>query len=298
MSVRRFSARSWNLWAGALALSLVSCVDARPEDPLGQTQFVSSNVPSSADYTAAAATGGGGRPSAPPVGASPVAGTGNVVPPPVGATPPPPAAAAAGSGAMPRAGAAAAPSGSMGAAGARPGSAGSTALAGMGGASVAAGAAAPATGQGMLTVDFKSVTSNGQYAPRNVGAVWIETSSGMFVKTLEKWGNVRANRLTAWNAASGGWGSFFGGGNTADMMDAVSRATLRSHEMHHDTWSMKDATGKVVPDGMYNIVIEVAEDERRAAPVGRAAFVKGPAPQMVNAPDMPPFSGLVLSYQP
>jgi hypothetical protein len=175
-------------------------------------------------------------------------------------------------------------------------------VAGMGAAAGApapeAGAAAPTTSAGMLTIDFKSVTSNGQYAPRNVGAVWIETSGGKFVKTVEKWGNVRANHLTAWNAASGGWGSLFGGGNAADMMDAVSRATLRSHEMHHDMWNMKDTTGKVVPDGMYNVVIEVTEDNRRAGPVGRVAFVKGPAPQMVNAPDGGPFSGFVLSYQP
>jgi len=150
----------------------------------------------------------------------------------------------------------------------------------------------------MLTVDFKTVTSGGTYAPRNVGAVWIETGAGMFVKTLERWAGVRANHLSAWNAASGGWGSLFGGGNAADMMDAVSRATLRSHEMHHVTWNMKDAMGKVVPDGMYNLAIECTEDNFRAGPNGKVAFMKASSPQMVMAPDKAPFSGFVLKYQP
>jgi hypothetical protein len=161
-----------------------------------------------------------------------------------------------------------------------------------------AGATAPAGAQGTLTIDFKSVTSGGNYAPRNVGAVWVETGAGMFVKTIERWAGIRANHLTAWNAASGGWGSIFGGGNTADMMDAVSRATLRSHEMHHAMWNMKDSTGKVVADGMYNLVIECTEDNRRAAPVAKVAFMKGPAPQMVTAPDKSPYTSLVLHYQP
>jgi hypothetical protein len=157
---------------------------------------------------------------------------------------------------------------------------------------------APSGAAGTLTIDFKSVALGGNYAPRNVGAVWVETSSGMFVKTLERWAGIRANHLTRWNMASGGWGSIFGGGNAADMMDAVSRATLRSHETHHVMWNMKDSKGQVVPDGMYNVVIEVADDNRRASGNGNVAFMKGPAPQMVSAPDKAPWTGFSLTYQP
>ena len=150
----------------------------------------------------------------------------------------------------------------------------------------------------MLTIDFKSVSLGGQYSPRNVGAVWVETGSGTFVKTLERWAGIRVNHLSRWNTASGGWGGIFGGGNTADMMDAVSRATLRSHEMHRATWNMKDSKGQVIPDGMYNVVVELADDGRRASMFGTVAFMKGSAPQMVTAPDKAPWSGLTLNYQP
>jgi hypothetical protein len=163
----------------------------------------------------------------------------------------------------------------------------------------AAGASAPAPTGGMLTLDFTSVNQGGRYAPRNVGAVWIETSSGMFVKTLERWAGIRAVHLEHWAMKSGGWGSRFGGGgNTADMMDTVSRATLRTHEKHRVTWDMQDATGKVVPDGKYNVVIEVTEDNRTPGAYAAVEFEKGPAPQMVMAPDKAPYASLSLSFQP
>jgi hypothetical protein len=168
--------------------------------------------------------------------------------------------------------------------------AGSTAMA-------MAGAAAP-QGIGTLTVDFKTVSQGGLYSPANVGAVWIETSSGMFVKTLEKWGSIRAGNLTRWTQASGGWGSIFGGGNTADKMDAISKATLRGYGAHHEMWSMKDAMGKVVPDGKYNLVIEACEDEFQPGASATVEFIKGPEPQNVMAPDKAPYTGLTLSYQP
>ena len=163
----------------------------------------------------------------------------------------------------------------------------------------AGGPAVPPTGGGKLSVTFKTVAVGGRYAPRNVGAVWIETASGMFVKTLERWAGIRVVHLTRWTMASGGWGSRFdGGGNAADMMDAVSRATLRSHEMHQLMWDMQDASGKPVPDGKYNLMIEVADDNFSASTASSVAFDKGPSPATVMAPDKAPYSGLSINYQP
>jgi hypothetical protein len=66
--------------------------------------------------------------------------------------------------------------------------------------SVGAAGGPPAAAQvGVLTLDFTTVNQRGRYAPQNVGAVWIETDAGMFVKTLERWGQIRANHLTRWN---------------------------------------------------------------------------------------------------
>jgi hypothetical protein len=165
----------------------------------------------------------------------------------------------------------------------------------------AAGGGAPTGGpsMGTLSVRFTSVPQGGRYAPRNVGAVWIETASGMFIKTIERWAGIRAVHLERWTEVSGGWGSrFFGGGNTADMMDAVSRATLRQHEMHELTWDMLDAAGMPVPDGPYKLLIEVADDEVEAGATSEMMFEKGPAPQNLMPPDAPSWSGLVVTYQP
>ena len=82
------------------------------------------------------------------------------------------------------------------------------------------------------------------------------------------------------------------------MMDAMSRATLRMHSAHQLSWDMQDSTGAVVADGSYRVVIEVADDEFAPGTAGKVEFVKGPMPQTIMAPDTPPWSGLVVTYQP
>jgi hypothetical protein len=282
-----------------LALTLPGCVATRGDDPEGTARFVASINPNAADYlppSAAAGLAGTGTPALAASGPS-----GSFAPPP-----PPPSAGGGVVSTSPTApitgsaGVAAAIGGS-GASGVVHTAAGAgTAGAGAMAMAMAGTGATAMTGDhaGTLTIDFKSVTQGGQYAPQNVGAVWIETAAGMFVKTVERWGSIRASHLTRWTMASGGWGSIFGGGNTADQMDAVSKATLRSHGAHHDTWDMKDPTGKLVADGKYQVVIEVTEDNFRAGASATVPFDKGALPIMINAPDMAPWAGLTLSYQP
>jgi hypothetical protein len=156
----------------------------------------------------------------------------------------------------------------------------------------------PATTEsaGTLTVTVTTKPSGGRYAPRNIGAIWIETGSGQFVKTLERWAGVRAADLRAWNAASGGWGfSFFGiGATTPDQMDAITAATLRTHQQHMVSWDMIDNDGQVVPDGPYVVKVEVADDR---SVVGQAQFDKGAAPVDIS-PAGDSWMSLSLSYQP
>lgn len=99
-----------------------------------------------------------------------------------------------------------------------------------------------------LTVQFKTVTFNGHYAPRNVGAVWIENGSNQFVKTLELWASKRSKYLTKWKAAS-----------ASNTVDAVTSATKNSHVAHTDHWDGTDVNGNVVPDGPYHVYIEFTE---------------------------------------
>lgn len=271
---------------------LAGCVEGAPKDRLGQTTFTAS--------ANGIGTGSAFAPPAQPTGAAGESSATGPVNEPMGeagsAAPPPPMAAGASA-----AGMSGGPVSS--------GNAGMNAIVPRGGAGGAAGSGAAGMGSagsasptgpsaGTLTITFTSVNQGGRYQPRNVGAVWIETGSGMFVKTIERWAGIRANHLTRWAQASGGWGSFFGGGNTADKMDAISRATLARHEKHMLTWDMKDLMNQTVPDGKYKVGIEVTEDNFVPGANVLIEFEKGPAPVTVMPPDQKPYSGLVISYQP
>ena len=99
-----------------------------------------------------------------------------------------------------------------------------------------------------LTVAFDTTPNGGAFAPRNVVAVWIENSAGQFIKTIDRWANVRKVDLVAWTAASG------------SDTDAVSGATRLDHSQRITAmWDLKDRAGAIVPDGTYTIRMELAD---------------------------------------
>jgi hypothetical protein len=295
-----------------LAFAIGACVDAKPDDPMGAVSFHAGYASLDTDYAGGAGGSLGATPmmtaatgaTAPvvPMGGNGSAGMG-VTPAGTGGTMAVAGMGATGVGAT--GGAAGAATGGIG--GSKAGSGGMVA-AGMGGSAGMAGSAgnaeagSPSSGgssMGMLTIQFTTVNQGGRYAPANVGAVWIETDSGMFVKTIKRWGTIRYTHLTAWSAASGGWPAlFFGGGNAADQMDAISSATERTHGMRMMTWDMQDPMGKLVPDGKYKVRIEVTEDNFTPGANGTATFTKGPMPDMESPADQKPWSGLTLDYKP
>jgi len=285
-----------------LVVLLAGCVEARDTASQGDTHYISGVPSNGLDYQSAIAGSGGV--------AGEVAGQGGTAALPTAgmvADPLNPMSSTSGEGgsagtSMPGGtggqGGSAGLSGSGGTAG--NGGGGGGGASGSGGTGGEAGAG-PASA-GTLTIDFMSVGNDGEYAPRNVGAVWIETSSGQFVKTIKRWAGIRAGHLTRWTEASGGWGGGFffasGGGNAADEMDAISAATLRPHQQHDMTWDMQDPNGMLVPDGMYRIVIEVTESERIASVSAEIEFEKGPAPVTLSPSDEGPYSGLTVTYTP
>ncbi len=160
-----------------------------------------------------------------------------------------------------------------------------------------------ATGDpGTLQVEFTTVSYGGEYAPGNYGAVWIEDANGAFVKTAKRWaGAIHAGDLATWTAASGGWGfGLLGGGNTADMMDAISMATLRAHESHVVVWNLNGPDGQPVPDGSYVAVLEMTESRARDrnGPLLRIPFEKGATPQTLEVPDEESFQNVVVRFSP
>jgi hypothetical protein len=135
--------------------------------------------------------------------------------------------------------------GTVGGAAGRAGTgAGSGAVAGMDGA--------PAPSGMVQRVSFEVLTAaqGGRYQPRNIGAIWVQSSSGQFVKSLEVWARIRQRYLTKYNAARSGM-----------AIDVTSTATLRNHTKHSVEWDLKDRSGATVPPGKYLVFVEVTDKD-------------------------------------
>jgi hypothetical protein len=266
------------LFAAMGVLGAFGCVDGTPEpDTGGATFFQGAPLTPGAvnDYTQTAAQ---------PIDTAPAPGATStpVTPAATPVMPTTPSMAAGSGGVLPpidTAGTGASVAGAGGAGGTTP------AIGGSGGAGMAGSAAPPpvtSSGPGTLSVSVTSASVGGRYAPRNVGAIWIETGSGEFVKTIERWVAIRTSDLRAWNQRTGGWGfSFFGTSSSPDAVDCVTAATLTNHRAHSPTWAMKDVDGMVVPDGPYKVVLEVGDGSNA---VTELMFTKGPMAQTVMAP--------------
>lgn len=101
---------------------------------------------------------------------------------------------------------------------------------------------------GTLAYSVRTVSYNGNYAPRHVFAIWITNSSNQFVKTIKVCGNSYRSKLVKWVASSGN--------NTTG---AVTSASLNNHQLHNVTWNGQTYQNVVVPDGDYKVNVEFAE---------------------------------------
>ena len=103
---------------------------------------------------------------------------------------------------------------------------------------------------GSLTVSATTSSYKGHYAPDHVLAIWVESSAGTFVKSLQVNAASRKQYLTNWYKATSS-------GNTTD---AITGATLSSHGTRNCTWNGKDKSGNEVGDGIYKLCVEFTED--------------------------------------
>jgi len=146
------------------------------------------------------------------------------------------------------------------------------------------------SGSCSLRVTVTTTAPGGNYAPRNVGAIWVSDSSGRFVKSLEVWAAKRISRVVAWNNATRN------AGVPANKVDAVTSATLSAHRTHNVSWNCRDYNGQSVPDGTYRVYFEVA-DSNNAGPSTFQTFEKGSAPATASA-SMGNFQGIQLAFTP
>ncbi len=134
-----------------------------------------------------------------------------------------------------------------------------------------------------VNIEFTTQTDNGQYSPRHVLAVWITNQNSDFVKTITKQAAERAYYLFKWKLSSLG--------NTTD---AITGATLTSHQAHQYTWDCKDKNGTLVADGNYSVNIEFTDKDSQG-PITTINFIKGDT-NAVTPADEAYYKNMLVKY--
>jgi hypothetical protein len=138
-----------------------------------------------------------------------------------------------------------------------------------------------------LSFDVTTAPQGGKYKPKNIGAIWIQSGSGQFVKSLEVWAKTRRKYLTKYNAAVGG---------SSAAIDVTASATLSSHKAHHVSWNLTDKSGAAVPAGKYTLWVEVT-DADAAGKAYSVDFDTSAGAQTVSPADATYFSAMSLKLQ-
>jgi len=142
-----------------------------------------------------------------------------------------------------------------------------------------------------VSVTVTTTPNGGNYAPKNVVALWIEDAGGKFIKTFDRFSQARTSHLVAWVTAAG-----------PGDADAVSGATRPNHvNPITATWNLRDRLGALVPDGTYTIRMELA-DSNASQPAqnhqGTFTFTKGAAPETQSGLSSGGFLNVSIDFQP
>lgn len=156
---------------------------------------------------------------------------------------------------------------------------------------------------GVLTFTFTPTSHNGYSGTKNVLAVWIQTSSGGFVKTkIRRVGNGTKDHLPTWSVNAGG-----SAGNamssSCNMTDASTGATLSSFTTKTITWDGKNvngtSNGTVVTDAVYKVTIQETWDHGGSGTVLKSyTFTKGPNADHQTPANDANFTNITLDWVP
>jgi hypothetical protein len=143
---------------------------------------------------------------------------------------------------------------------------------------------------GNLTFSCKSVAPSGTYGAKCVFAIWIENTQApsAFIKTKVKYG-YQDDHLTSWLPKSGG-----------SIVDATTGPTQPSSNTPSFAWNGTSVGNVVVPDGTYNIFIEMGWGSNKTAnhSVMSFSFVKGPTGSHLTPTGNAYFSNVVIDWAP
>ena len=142
---------------------------------------------------------------------------------------------------------------------------------------------------GKLNVSVTTASTGGNYAPRNIVAIWIEDASGNFVKTLLANANTRITHLNTWETATSAKNTMY------NRIDAITGATLSSHGTRTCTWNGTDYNKNLVIDGKYFVCMELT-DKNATGNFSKFAFTKG-ASNSFTPSNVPSFSSINLLWE-
>jgi hypothetical protein len=140
--------------------------------------------------------------------------------------------------------------------------------------------------QGNVSFSFTTTANDGSFSPKHVLAVWVENSGGSFVKTLKLNADKRKQYLYTWNSKS-----------TGNTTDAITGATLSSHQSHSLNWNMHDVSGNVVSDGDYSLRVEYTSAHAQG-PLLSVNFNKSTSSVSLQPSDASYFKTISLSWVP
>jgi len=143
------------------------------------------------------------------------------------------------------------------------------------------------------TLQITTTTSNagGNYAPKNIVAVWVETENGQFVKTLAAYANSRKTHLNTWETSTTNAGSVY------NTVDAVTGATRKSHGTISCSWNGTDYKGNEVEDGTYKLRFELT-DKNSTGNFASFPFSKSSVIQKLTPANVPSFASTSIIWEP
>jgi hypothetical protein len=138
-----------------------------------------------------------------------------------------------------------------------------------------------------LRAQWRTRSYGGEYARENVGAAWIETAGGGFVRTLVVWAEVRREHLIRWDASADG-----------NLIDAITGPTRGSHRTTEVAWDLRDAQGQAAAPGAYRLMLEFTEENSNkgdpAGPRLELPFTLGGGPSLPAVPVSPQYRDVLV----
>jgi hypothetical protein len=142
---------------------------------------------------------------------------------------------------------------------------------------------------GTLNFTINPVSHSGNYGAKHLVAIWLENSSGTFIKTKLKRANGDLDHLATWTTKS-----------AKSVVDAVTGSTLTSYTPIAVTWNGTNVSNAVVADGDYKIWLEMAWDDSKTTgkTVSSYTFTKGAAAIHLTPANTSLFTSVMIDWVP